>query len=349
MNKLSPGVRFLAYKLDRCIGQGAFGAVWCALSEQTGQMVAIKFEFPHLAKSILSEESEIARDCSSIDTFPRYFGHGTANGFCYLVLENLGISVRAYQENCPGGIIPLNEVVNLGVGMIRAIRNFHDRGYVHRDIKPSNFVFRGQHDRTPCLIDFGLAKRWKDPDGTVYPPRPNVGFRGTARYASINSHDGSDLGRRDDLWSLFYMLIEFSAPPLPWKSQRDKDGVGQLKRINPARLCSGLPTGFQQIADHLSKLNFADTPDYEMMINTLNDMVDDTDLGGEMGAIMSGQYGSMALIVGPSAGSVMGSSSAVEGSWGDAPMVGEGIRGGGGETLLAEEQPPKTKGCCLLL
>jgi tau tubulin kinase len=348
MDKLKPGFRFLTYKLDRCVGQGAFGAVWSAISEQTGQMVAIKFEFPHLAKSILPEESEIARECSSCETFPRYFGHGTANGFCYLVLENLGISVRAYQENCAGGIVPLNEVVNLGVGMIKAIRNFHELGFVHRDIKPSNFVFRSQHDRTPCLLDFGLAKRWKDPDGTVFPPRPNVGFRGTARYASINSHDGSDLGRRDDLWSLFYMLIEFSAPPLPWKSQRDKDGVGQLKRINPARLCSGLPVGFQQIADHLSKLNFADTPDYEMMTSVLTDMVDENDLT-DMGAIMSGQYGSMALIIAPSTGSIMGSSSAVEGSWGDAPMVGAGVKPG--EALLVGEDAPREakNGCCLIL
>ena len=29
------------------------------------------------------------------------------------------------------------------------------------------------------------------------------------RYASIHSHQSRDLGRRDDLWSLLYLMIEF--------------------------------------------------------------------------------------------------------------------------------------------
>ncbi len=39
----------------------------------------------------------------------------------------------------------------------------------------------------------------------VRPPREQSGFRGTARYASINAHLSRDLARRDDLWSLLYM------------------------------------------------------------------------------------------------------------------------------------------------
>ena len=35
------------------------------------------------------------------------------------------------------------------------------------------------------------------------------GHRGTARYASINSHLSKELARRDDMWSLLYMIIEF--------------------------------------------------------------------------------------------------------------------------------------------
>lgn len=49
--------------------------------------------------------------------------------------------------------------------------------------------------------------------------RENVGFRGTARYASIQAHFGKELGRVDDLWSLFYMVIEFLTGTLPWKGK----------------------------------------------------------------------------------------------------------------------------------
>jgi tau tubulin kinase len=312
-------------------------------------MVAIIFEFPKLVKSLLPEEAEIVKACSASEYCPRYFGHGTSQGLNYLILENLGISLRTYQEGHSNGIVPLNEVGALGVAIVKAIKDFHDLGFVHRDIKPSNFVFRKVHERSLCLIDFGLSKRWKDPDGTVYPPRPDVGFRGTARYASINSHDGADLGRRDDLWSVFYLLIEFAAPPLPWRQVRDKDGVGQMKRVNRNRLCTGLPSAFQEIGDYLARLNFADAPDYDMIIEKLNAIVDETDAPSDFGAVMSGQYGSMALITGPNVGSVMGSSSAVEGSWADAPILATGPAGDDTDPGAIESAPSGKKGCCLLL
>ena len=55
-------------------------------------------------------------------------------------------------------------------------------------------------DRIFCQIFY----RWK-----VRQPRAVAGFRGTVRYASVNAHDNREMGRHDDLWSLFYMLIEF--------------------------------------------------------------------------------------------------------------------------------------------
>ena len=56
-----------------------------------------------------------------------------------------------------------------------------------------------------------------------------AGFRGTVRYASVNAHDNREMGRHDDLWSLFYMLIEFLQGQLPWRKIKDKDQVGQIK------------------------------------------------------------------------------------------------------------------------
>jgi len=53
-------------------------------------------------------------------------------------------------------------------------------------------------------------------------PRPSVGFRGTGRYASLNAHNGIELGRCDDLWSLFYTLVEFLRGKLPWRKEKDR-------------------------------------------------------------------------------------------------------------------------------
>ncbi|KAH0787446.1 CK1 family protein kinase [Histomonas meleagridis] len=346
MDKLKSGTRFLSYRLDRCIGKGAFGCVWSAQQEGSGQIVAIKFEYPTLTKSFLNEEAEITKEISSCESFPHYYGNGIEQGFHYLIIEMLGMSLRAFQENHTGGILSLNEVGPIAVSMVKAIQNFHNMGFVHRDIKPSNFVFRGRPDQNElCLIDFGLAKRWRSPDGEVYKPRENVGFRGTSRYASINSHDGYDLGRRDDLWSFFYVLIELCAPPLPWKTQNDKDAVAQIKKRGVARLCTGLPSQFEDIANHISSLGFADDPDYDLIIQKLDEVIEGAEAGSDNGVCLSEEYGSMALIVAPNCGSVFGSSSAVEGSWdnGEPAAAQEAYLG---DTDNGEAQK---KGCCNLL
>jgi serine/threonine protein kinase len=59
-----------------------------------------------------------------------------------------------------------------------------------------------QAKRHRCyLIDFGLARRYLLPNGEVRPPRDQTGFRGTARYASINSHQSKVL-----LWTCVFLL-----------------------------------------------------------------------------------------------------------------------------------------------
>lgn len=49
---------------------------------------------------------------------------------------------------------------------------------------------------------------------------------GTVRYASMNAHKNKEMGRHDDLWSLFYMVVEFVNGQLPWRKIKDKEQVG---------------------------------------------------------------------------------------------------------------------------
>jgi len=76
-------------------------------------------------------------------------------------------------------------------------------------MKPDNFLIgSGKKNNMVYIIDFGLAKRYRDPkSGDHIPYRDNKSLTGTARYASVNTHLGIEQSRRDDLESIGYILL----------------------------------------------------------------------------------------------------------------------------------------------
>ncbi|XP_076026808.1 tau-tubulin kinase 1 isoform X1 [Genypterus blacodes] len=99
-------------------------------------------------------------------------------------------------------------------------------------------------------------------------PRTVAGFRGTVRYASVNAHKNKEMGRHDDLWSLFYMLVEFAVGQLPWRKIKDKEQVGQIKeRYDHRMLLKYMPSEFHVFLDHVLALDYYTKPDYQLLMS----------------------------------------------------------------------------------
>lgn len=89
-----------------------------------------------------------------------------------------------------GKKLPLSTVLAVGVQIITRLEQIHRKGFVHRDIKANNFTI-GRQDkaRVVYIIDFGLAKKYKDlKTGQHIAVKGGKSLVGTARYASIASH-----------------------------------------------------------------------------------------------------------------------------------------------------------------
>jgi len=77
------------------------------------------------------------------------------------------------------------------------------------------------------------------------------------------------MGRHDDLWSLFYMLVEFVNGQLPWRKIKDKEQVGLMKEKYDHRLLlKHLPSDLRQFLEHIQTLEYAEKPDYAVSLIT---------------------------------------------------------------------------------
>lgn len=175
------------------------------------------------------------------------------------------------RKKAPNKSFSLSTSLRVICKCLDAVQELHSVGYLHRDIKPSNFCLRRDDPTEICLLDFGLVRPFMKPGTTnqIRPPRSSAGFRGTVRYASINAHNYRELGRHDDLWSMYYMLVEFLSGQLPWHRKSEKDVVKDIKtNTKPIELgvSAGLP---QSVAatwvNHLENLNYYSTPDYALL------------------------------------------------------------------------------------
>ncbi|XP_052009342.1 tau-tubulin kinase 1 isoform X1 [Xyrauchen texanus] len=258
------------WKVLKKIGGGGFGEIYEAYDLLTRENVALKVESAQQPKQVLKMEVAVLKKLQGKNHVCKFIGCGRNDKFNYVVMQLQGRNLADLRRSQPRGTFSLSTTLRLGKQILESIEAIHSVGFLHRDIKPSNFAM-GRLPSTcrKCyMLDFGLARQYTNTNGEVRPPRTVAGFRGTVRYASINAHKNKEMGRHDDLWSLFYMLVEFTVGQLPWRKIKDKEQVGQIKeRYEHRMLLKHMPAEFHIFYDHVLDLDYYTKPDYQLLMS----------------------------------------------------------------------------------
>jgi len=268
------------YRLGRKIGSGSFGEIYLGINIQTNEEVAIKLEPINTRHPQLMYESKIIKLLQGGPGLPSVFWYGAEGNYNVMVMDLLGPSLEDLFSFCSRKL-SLKTVLMLADQMICRVEYVHSKNFIHRDIKPDNFLI-GLSKRASLLhlIDFGLAKKYRDPKTHNHIPyREGKNLTGTARYASISTHMGIEQSRRDDLEGIGYVLMYFLRGSLPWQGiqaatkQEKYQKIMERKMNTPVDvLCKNFPPELANYINYSRNLRFEDKPDYAYLRRMLKEL-----------------------------------------------------------------------------
>ncbi|HEY5492737.1 MAG TPA: protein kinase, partial [Gemmatimonadaceae bacterium] len=249
--ELSPGSSFGAYRINKLLGRGGMGAVYEAVHEDDGRVVALK---------LLSVELD------NMDSRQRFLREGRTAAainhpnavYIYGTEEIDGVPVIS-MELVPGGTLeekvqergplPVAEAVEDILQVIDGLDAALSAGVLHRDVKPANCFVNASG--VVKIGDFGLSKPVDSADQQKL-TQTGV-FLGTPVFSSPEQLLGEKLDARSDIYAVgvtFYYLL---TGQLPYQSGSMMQVIAAVLNGSPAPLTSHRADLPQPVVDVVMK------------------------------------------------------------------------------------------------
>ena len=175
---LQPGYELHWYRIERVLGQGAFGITYLARDVNLDREVAIKEYLPGqfsvrnsdlTVRPTTNQQKDdfewgLKRFISEARTLTKFehpnlvrvFNVFEMNNTAYMVMNyELGKSLQQILKSRKS--LSESEIRKILFPLMNGLEIMHAKGFVHRDIKPGNIFIRG--DGSPVLLDFGSARQ----------------------------------------------------------------------------------------------------------------------------------------------------------------------------------------------
>ena len=212
------------YYVRSVIGSGSSGAVFEAVDQATGQIVALKV----LHERHRRDREQVGRFLREAELASRIGHPGVVDvqdagidpvGRVYMAMELLdGESLACVIER--GELLP-DDAIEIGRQLLDALGAAHARGIVHRDVKPENiFLTRGADGSLRVkLLDFGIAKcaGWAFARGGSTMDGVTLG---TPHYMSPEQCRGDGIGPQSDLWAVRAVLYHALSGEMPYDAEK---------------------------------------------------------------------------------------------------------------------------------
>lgn len=202
------------YVIESMLGQGGMGAVYKAIDQRFGNVVALKqtlVDGEQLRKAFQREAVLLnGLRHAALPVVMDYFTEG--NGV-FLIMQYIPGKDLAEMIEQKGGPFPAEQVLWWADQLLDALDYLHNHQppVIHRDIKPHNLKL-AERDQI-ILLDFGLAKESAEVSSEKSQSTSVLGY--TPSYAPFEQIQGTGTDARTDIYSLsatLYHLITGVTP-----------------------------------------------------------------------------------------------------------------------------------------
>ncbi len=184
------------------VGQGGMGTVYRAEDTQLGnRLVAVKEmsarglspeEILELTEGFQREALLLAQ--LNHPNLPRIYEQFSEGDHWYLVMDFIeGETLEERLAKTPGGRLPVQEVIELGIQLATVLGYLHTRQppIIFRDLKPANIMLTS--DGRLYLIDFGIARFFKPGQTKDTAPFGSSGYAAPEQYGKAQTTPQADI------------------------------------------------------------------------------------------------------------------------------------------------------------
>jgi formylglycine-generating enzyme required for sulfatase activity len=259
---LRPGMKLGEYEVQKLVGSGGMGEVYCAHDSRLNRDVAIKVLPPFLSNDPdrLRRFEQEARAAAALNHPNILVVHqmGTYENTPYMVCELLeGDTLRRLLVTGP---LPLRKAVDYGVQVTHGLAAAHEKGIIHRDLKPENLFVTT--DGRVKILDFGLAKLMRpqaapDPSAALEATQPGM-VMGTVGYMSPEQVRGQPADHRADIFAFGAILWEMLTGKRAFQKATSVETMSVILNEDPpevSEITTGVPPGLQRVVHRCLEKN----------------------------------------------------------------------------------------------